>query len=83
MASIEDALEYGITLVIGILVFTIFFSGLAPTVIEYINNNSASIGLPQVSILMFSLLVVIFIVGGLLKFWRKITGPDSPRVEYP
>jgi len=83
MAGLEEALEYGMTLVVGILIFVIFFSALAPTIIEYINNNSASIGLPQVTILFFSLLVVFFVMGGMIKFWRKVTGPDMPRVEYP
>ena len=83
MANIEDALGFGMEYIVGILIFVVFFSALAPTIIDYINNNSASIGLPQVAILFLSLMVVFFILGGLMKFWRKVTGPDQPRVEYP
>lgn len=72
-----DALTFGIEGIMGILIFIIFFTALAPTVIEYINNNSTSIGLPQVTILIFSLLALVFVMGIFMRLWKKVTGQDG------
>jgi hypothetical protein len=76
--GLSDALSFGIEGVIGIFIFIIFFTALAPTVIDYINNNSTVIGLPQATILIFSLLALVFVVGIFMMMWKKITTPDQP-----
>jgi hypothetical protein len=76
--GLNDALSFGIEGVIGIFIFIIFFTALAPTVIDYINNNSTVIGLPQATILIFSLLAIVFVIGIFMMLWKKITTPDQP-----
>lgn len=78
--GLADALNFGIEGIMGIFIFVIFFSALAPTVVDYINNNSASIGLPQATILIFSLLVLVFVLGIFMRLWKKITSPDQPEM---
>jgi len=80
--GLNDALTFGIEGVIGIFIFIIFFTALAPTVIGYINNNSTSIGLPQATILIFSLLALVFVLGIFMMMWKKITGQDNQQPGY-
>jgi uncharacterized membrane protein len=80
--GLSDALSFGIEGIIGIFIFIIFFTALAPTVIDYINNNSTVIGLPQATILIFSLLSLVFVVGIFMMMWKKITQPDQPQNPY-
>jgi hypothetical protein len=81
--GLTDALNFGIEGIMGIFIFIIFFTALAPTVIDYINNNSTSIGLPQVTILVFSLLALIFVLGIFMMMWKKVTGQDNqPPQQY-
>lgn len=77
--GLNDALSFGIEGVIGIFVFIIFFTALAPTVIDYINNNSTVIGLSQATILIFSLLALVFVIGIFMMLWKKITEPQQPQ----
>lgn len=80
--GLTDALTFGIEGIMGIFIFIIFFTALAPTVIDYINNNSTVIGLPQVTILVFSLLALIFVLGIFMMMWKKITGQDNQPPQY-
>jgi hypothetical protein len=80
--GLSDALSFGIEGVIGIFIFVIFFTALAPTIIEYINNNSTVLGLPEATILIFSLLVLVFVVGIFMMMWKKITGQDNQPPQY-
>ena len=77
--GLSDALSFGVEGIIGVFIFIIFFSALAPTVIDYINNNSTVIGLPQATILVFSLLALVFVVGIFMMLWKKITEPQQPQ----
>ncbi len=81
--GLGDSVNLTIELVMGFFIVLIFFSALAPTIIEYINNNSTSIGMPQATILIFSLIVLAFIIGGVMKVWKSFTEPDRSRMEYP
>ena len=76
----SDTISFGIEGIMGIFIFIIFFSAIAPSVIGYINNNSSVIGLPDATILIFSLLAIIFIMGVFMRMWKKLTEPDQPRV---
>ena len=78
MGKISESVSFGVEAVIGIFIFFIIFTAFLPTIIDYINNNSASIGLPQVTILIVSLFGLVFVAGILLKFWDKVTGKDQP-----
>jgi hypothetical protein len=80
--GLSDALSFGIEGVIGIFIFVIFFTALAPTIIEYINNNSTVLGLPEATILIFSLIVLVFVVGIFMMMWKKITGQDNQPPQY-
>ena len=80
--GLNDALTFGIEGVIGIFIFIIFFSSLAPSVIGYINNNSSVIGLPEATILIFSLLALVFVLGIFMMLWKKITGQDQQPPQY-
>jgi len=80
--GLSDALTFGIEGIMGIFIFIIFFTSLAPTVIEYINNNSTVIGLPQATILIFSLLALVFVLGIFMMMWKKITGQDQQPPQY-
>lgn len=77
--GLSDALNFGIEGVMGIFIFVIFFTALAPSVIDYINNNSTVIGLPQATILIFSLLALVFVLGIFMMLWKKITEPQQPQ----
>ena len=81
--SVSDTLTFGIEAVIAIFIFIIFFSALAPTVIGYIQNNSDVLGLPEVTILIFSLLAMVFVLGLFMRMWKKLTEPERPMVMYP
>ena len=68
--------------IMGAFIVVIFFTALAPTVIEYINNNSTVIGLPQATILIFSLIVIVFVIGIIMRIWKSFTEPERPTMEY-
>ena len=78
--SFSETLTFGIEGLMGIFIFIIFFSALAPTVIGYIQNNSTVIGLPTATILVFSLLAIVFIMGVFMRLWKKLTEPDRPQM---
>jgi len=78
----SDSLTLGIEIVMGILIFLAFLTALAPTVIGLIQNNSTVIGLPEVTLLVFSLLGLIFVMGAFMKLWKKLTEPDRPEIQY-
>jgi hypothetical protein len=80
--SFSETVSFGIEGIIGIFIFIIFFGALAPSVIGYIQNNSASIGLPEATILVFSLIALLFVLGVFMKLWKKLTQPDRPQMEY-
>jgi cytochrome bd-type quinol oxidase subunit 2 len=82
MGNVSESLSFGVEAIIGIFIFFILFTSLLPTIIEYINNNSTSIGLPQATILIVSLFGLIFVAGIMLKFWNKITGKDNEPPQY-
>jgi len=82
MGRVSESVGFGVEAVIGVFIFFIIFTAFLPTIIEYINNNSTSIGLPQVTILIVSLFGLIFVAGIMLKFWDKITGKDNPPGQY-
>jgi Na+/phosphate symporter len=77
-----DSLSLGIETIIGILIFAAFFAGLAPTVIEIIQNAGSAIALSSTTILIFSLLVIAFVAGAFLKLFKKLTEPDRPEIQY-
>jgi len=79
--GITDALTMGMEGVISIFIFLILFGALLPTIIETINNTSGA-GLPQVTILIVSLLGLIFVVGVFMRLYKKITEPDRPEIQY-
>ena len=81
--GMSETLTFAMEGIIGLFIFVIFFSALAPTIIEYINNNSASIGLPSVTILILSLMVLLFALGLFMRFWKMLTQPDRPEIQYP
>lgn len=81
--GMSDVVSYGIEFTIGAFIFIIFFTAIAPTMFEYINNNSTVIGLPSVTILILSLMVLLFILGIFMKLWKKLTEPDRPEIQYP
>lgn len=68
--------------IMGSFIVIIFFTALAPTVIEYINNNSTVIGMPQATILIFSLIVIVFVIGIIMKIWKSFTEPERPTMVY-
>ncbi len=80
--GVTETLTFGIEAIIGIFIFIIFFSAMSPVVIETIQNNSASMGLPEVTILVFSLLAMLFVLGMFMKLWKKLTEPDRPEIMY-
>jgi hypothetical protein len=55
---------------------------MAPSVIGTIQNNSTVMGLPEVTILIFSLLGLLFVLGLFMKMWKKLTEPDRPEMIY-
>jgi len=79
--GITDALTMGIEGVISIFIFLILFGALLPSIIDTINNSSG-LGLPQVTILIVSLLGLIFVVGVFMRLYKKITEPDRPEIQY-
>ncbi len=78
----SETLSFGIEGIIGIFIFIIFFSALAPSVIGHIQNNSSSIGLPEATILIFSLLALLFVLGVFMRMWKKLTQPERPEFVY-
>ena len=80
--SFSETVAFGIEGIIGIFIFIVFFGALAPSVIGHIQNNSAVIGLPEVTILIFSLLGLLFVLGVFMRMWKKLTSPDRPQMEY-
>jgi len=82
MGNVSESLSFGVEAIIGIFIFFILFTSLLPTIIDYINNNSSSLGLPQATILIVSLFGLIFVAGIMLKFWNKITGKDNEPPQY-
>ena len=80
--GMSDTLTFAIEGMVGTFIFIIFFSALAPTMFEYINNNSTVIGLPSATILVISLLVLLFVLGLFMKLWKKLTQPDRPEIQY-
>jgi hypothetical protein len=76
--GLEGAVEYVIGGVIAIFIITIFFTALAPSIIDTINNGGSSIGLPSATILIFTLIPLAVVVGIFMMFWRKINSPDQP-----
>jgi len=79
--GITDALTMGMEGVISIFIFLILFGALLPTIIGTIENSSG-VGLPQVTILVVSLLGLIFVVGVFMRLYKKITEPDRPEIQY-
>jgi len=79
--GISDALTMGVEGVVAIFIFLIFFGALLPSIIDTI-NNSTGIGLPQVTILIVSLLGLIFVLGVFMRLYKKITEPDRPELQY-
>jgi membrane protein DedA with SNARE-associated domain len=79
----SDSLTFGVEAIIGLLIFVIFFTSLAPTVIDTINNNSSYVGLPQATILIFSLILLVFVAGIAMRMWKKVSGQEPPQNGYP
>jgi len=80
--GMSETLTFAIEGVVGLFIFIIFFGALAPTLFEYINNNSTVIGLPSVTILIVSLMVLLFALGIFMKFWKMLTQPERPEIQY-
>jgi membrane protein DedA with SNARE-associated domain len=78
--GLSDAATYAIEGLMGIFIFVIFFTAIAPSIIDTINNNSTVIGLPQATILIVSLLLLFFVLGIFMNMWKKITQPDQPQM---
>ena len=81
--ALGDSINLVIEGIMGIFICVIFFTAIAPTVIDYINNNSASIGMPQATILIFSLIVIVVVLGIIMRIWKSFTEPEQPRMGYP
>lgn len=77
-----DSLNLGIETIMGILIFLAIFAALAPTVIGIIQNAGDSVGLGSTTTLVFSLIGLVFVVGGVLKLFKKLTEPDRPEIQY-
>ena len=78
MGTVSESVSFGVEAIIGIFIFFILFTSFLPTIIDYINNNSTIIGLPQATILVVSLFGLLFVAGMALKMWNKVTGKDNP-----
>jgi len=78
--SFTETVQFGIEGIIGVFIFIIFFSAMAPSVIGYIQNNSTVIGLPEMTILVFSLFAVLFVLGVFMQLWKKLTEPERPQM---
>jgi len=78
--AFSDTLTFGIEAVMGILIFFILFTALLPTIIGYIQNNSTTLGLPEATILIVSLLGLVFVLGVFMMLWKKLTQPERPQV---
>jgi hypothetical protein len=81
--GVNETLTFAVEGIIAIFIFIIFFTALAPSVIGYIQNNSETLGLPEVTILIFSLLAMLFVLGIFMQMWKKLTEPERPQVMYP
>ena len=81
--ALGNSVNLVIESIFAVFIIVIFFTALAPTIIDYINNNSASIGLPQATILIFSLIVIVVVMGFILRIWKNLTEPEQPRMGYP
>lgn len=79
--GISDALTMGMEGIIAIFIFLIMFGALLPSIVDTVNNTSG-IGLPSVTILIVSLLGLIFVVGVFMRLYKKITEPDRPEIQY-
>jgi F0F1-type ATP synthase assembly protein I len=79
--GISSALTMGMEGIISIFIFLILFGALLPSIIDTINNTSG-LGLPQVTILIVSLLGLIFVVGVFMRVYKTITEPDRPEIQY-
>jgi len=78
--AFSDTLTFGIEAVMGIFIFFILFTALLPTIIGYIQNNSTTLGLPEATILIVSLLGLVFVLGVFMMLWKKLTQPERPQV---
>ena len=78
MGTVSESVLSGVEAIIGIFIFFILFTSFLPTIIDYINNNSTTIGMPQATILVVSLFGLLFVAGMMLKMWNKVTGKDNP-----
>jgi len=81
--GMSETMTFAIEGVIGLFIFVVFFSAIGPTIIGYINNNSDVIGLSSVTVLVISLFVLLFALGLFMKFWKMLTQPDRPEIQYP
>jgi len=63
--------------IIAIFLITIFFTALIPSIIDMI-NNTPSIGMPQATILIVSLLLLFVVLGITLMIFNEITTPTPP-----
>jgi hypothetical protein len=81
--GINSSLSFAINAVIATFIFTVIFTAFLPTLIDFINNNSDVLALPQVTILLVSLMLFIFVAGIILRIWNNITGNEPPNNGYP
>jgi hypothetical protein len=63
--SFSDGLNFGIEAIMGIFIFVIFFTAIAPTAIEFVNNNTGSIVMASAVVLLIGLFVVVLVMGSL------------------
>jgi hypothetical protein len=77
-----DSLNLSIEVLFGILIFSALFVAIMPTAIEYVENASASVGMPATVTLVMSLILLAFVVGAFLKMFKKVSEPDRPEIQY-
>jgi uncharacterized membrane protein YozB (DUF420 family) len=79
MGAIEGV-EFGAELIIGAFILVIFLGSMFTPLSEQVTNSGIAFG--STIILFFQLIALIFILAGVMKLWKKITGEDDrPQFE--
>ena len=76
--GLTDAATMAIEALMAIFIFSIFFTALLPSIIDTINNGTG-VGLPEATILIVSLMLVLFVVGIIMNLYKQISNPSPPQ----
>ena len=77
--GLTDGLTMAIEGIMAIFIFSIFFTALLPSIIDTINNGTG-VGMPEATILIVSLILIVFVVGIVMRLYKNITQPDQPQM---